>query len=177
MIRHTLSIVVIVGLVALLAPAADEPSPQAAGNEKAKLEPADMKKLADALGGTGQTIKEKVFVLTLAREDLDVRTLDFGEVPVEAGLATTVRLWRCGCGKYYLAGEYVVTDFESNDVLDSLRQGGFHIASVAPMLVRERPRILSIRFQGEGDVDQITKTLKGAQRWVGENRGKPKPIE
>jgi hypothetical protein len=118
-----------------------------------------------------------VWELSLPRDDLDVRTLDFGEIPVEAGLATTLKLWRCPCGKYYFVGEYVVTDFESNDVLDSLRQGNFQIASVSPMLVRERPRIVSIRFQGEGDVPHITKTLKDAQRWVGENRGKPRPVE
>lgn len=167
--RYIPTVVACLSLMALLAPAAED--------EKARLEPADMKKLTDAVGAKGQTINNKVFVLSLAREDLEVRTLDFGEVPVEAGLSTTVKLWRCPCGKYYLVGEYVVTDFESNDVLDSLRQGNFQIASVAPMLVRERPRILSIRFQGEGDVDHVIKTIKEAQRWVGENRSKPKPIE
>jgi hypothetical protein len=167
--RHILMTLTLVSLISLFAPAAEE--------DKAKLDSADMKKLADALGAKGQTINNKVFALWLPREDLDLRTLDFGEIPVEAGLSTSVKLWRCPCGKYYLVGEYVVTDFESNDVLDSLRQGNFQIASVAPILVRERPRILSIRFQGEGDVDHIVKTLKEAQRWVGENRSKPKPIE
>ena len=167
--RHIPIILTLVCLICLFAPAAED--------DKARLDPADMKKLAEALGAKGQTINNKVFALSLPREDLDLRTLDFGEIPVEAGLSTSVKLWRCPCGKYYFVGEYVVTDFESNDVLDSLRQGNFQIASVAPILVRERPRIVSIRFQGEGDVDHIAKTLKEAQRWVGENRSKPKPIE
>jgi hypothetical protein len=176
MIRRTLPLLILIGLTALLAPAADDPA--AKPDEEKKLDPAQMKGLADALKAKGEVVNNnKVFVLSLPRDDLDVRTLDFGEVPVEAGLVTTVKLWRCPCGKYYLAGEYVVTDFESNDVLDSLRQGNFQIASVAPMLVREKPRVLSIRFQGEGDVEQIGKTLKDAQRWVGENRSKTKPIE
>jgi hypothetical protein len=169
--RPIISAALICLLPLLAAPAAKQEDPQA------KLEPADMKKIAEAIGAKAQPLGDKVFALSLPREDLIVRTLDFGEIPVEAGLATTVRLWRCLCGKYYLAGEYVVTEDESNDVLDALRQGNFQIASVAPMLVRDRPRILSIRFQGEGDVDHIAKTLKESQRWVGDNRSKPKPIE
>jgi Domain of Unknown Function (DUF1259) len=173
--RRILWLPILMGMTALFAPAAD--NPLAKPDEEKKLDPADMKSLADGLKGRGQVVNNKVFVLSLPRDDLDVRTLDLGEVPVEAGLATTVRLWRCLCGKYFLAGEYVVTDFESDDVLDALRQGNFQIASVAPMLVRDKPRILCIRFQGEGDVEKIAKTLKEAQRWVGENRSKPKPIE
>src|SRR5688500_3385300 len=67
----------------------------------AQLDPAHMKVLADALGAKPGETKGRVHTLTLPRADLEVYTNDFGEVPPEAGLATTLRLWRCPCGKYY----------------------------------------------------------------------------
>jgi hypothetical protein len=143
-----------------------------------KLDPAHLKMLTDALEAKQPgEIKGKVFTLTIPRTDLDVNTLEMGDVPVEAGLATTLRLFRCGCGKYYVIGEFCVTDYESNDVIDALRGGQFSIASVAPMLLQEKPRIVLIRFQGDGEINDVIKTLKEAFRWVGENRTKRHPIK
>src|SRR6266496_1202376 len=127
-----------------------------------KLEPAHLKALTEAIGAKPGETKGKVHTLTLPREDLDVVNLDMGEIPTEAGLATTLHVFRCGCGKYYIIGDFCVTDYESNDVIDALRAGHFQIASVSPILLQEKPRILSIRFQGEGEIDHVTKTLKEA---------------
>jgi hypothetical protein len=119
-----------------------------------------------------------VHTITLPREDLDVSTPDLGDVPVEAGLASTFRFWRCTCGKYYMVGEFVVADYEANDVIDSLRTGAHvYVASVAPILLQEKPRLLSVRFQGEGDIETLTKVLKDAVRWTGANRLKANPVK
>jgi hypothetical protein len=149
----------------------------AAEDEKKKLEPEKTEALAKALGVKGQVVNDKVFVISLPRTDLDVYTTQHGEVPTEAGLASTFRVWRCPCGKYYITGEFCVVDYESNDVIDSLRKSFWQIASVAPMLVGDRPRIVLVRFQGEGEMDVVIKTLKDALNWVGENRTKPNPIK
>ena len=157
---------------------ADDKSPAAAAPAEKQLDPAHMKILADALGAKPGETKGRVHTLTLPRDDLDVYTPEFGEIPHEAGLATTLRLWRCPCGKYYLLGDFRVADYESNDVLDALRAGGHvSIASVSPLLLQEKPRLLSIRIQGEGDIETLTKPLKEALRWMGANRSKKNPIK
>ena len=142
-----------------------------------KLDPADMKTLTAALAAPPGVTNGKVHTLTLPRADLDVINLEMGDIPTEAGLATTLHLFRCGCGKYYVIGDFCVTDYESNDVIDALRAGQFQIASVSPILLQEKPRILSIRVQGEGEIEHVTKTLKEAFRWIGENRTKKNPIK
>jgi hypothetical protein len=161
-------------------------APLAIGDEKPavtdeppkKLEPAHMKTLAEALGAKPGQTTGKVHTITLPRTDLDATNLEFGEIPVEAGLASTFHVWRCTCGKYYVIGQFCVVDYESNDVIDALRANNmFYIASVAPMLLQERPKLLLIRFQGEGDIDAIAKNLKEATRWIGESRTKPNPIK
>jgi hypothetical protein len=143
-----------------------------------QLDPAHMKAVADAIGAKPGETRGKVHTITLPRDDLDVYTPDFADIPVEAGLASTFRFWRCTCGKYYMLGEFVVADYEANDVIDSLRAGGhMSIASVAPILLQEKPRLLSIRFQGEGDIETLTKVLKDAVRWTGTNRSKANPVK
>src|SRR3954462_10391980 len=92
-----------------------------------KLDPAHLKTLTEAIGAKPGGTKGKVHTLTLPRDDLDVLNLDMGEFPTEAGLATTLRLFRCGCGKYFIIGDFCVTDYKSNDVIDALRTGHFQI--------------------------------------------------
>jgi hypothetical protein len=145
--------------------------------EQKKLDPAHMKSLAQAVGAKPGVVNGKVCTITVPREDLDVVNLDMGDIPVEAGLATTLHVFRCGCGKYYVIADFIVTDYESNDVIDGLRSGQFQIASVSPILLQERPRLLSIRCQGEGQIEDVTKTLKETFRWIGENRTRPNPIK
>jgi len=172
MTRLPLFLCTLLTLTPLLTFAADD-------DAEKKLDPAHMKSLAEALGAKPGETKGRVHTLTLPREDLDVYTLETGDVPTEAGLASTLRLWRCSCGKYYVLGEFCVADYESNDVIDALRGNGGHVAivSVSPLLLQEKPRLLMIRFQGEGDIDTLTKTFKEAVRWIGENRTKRNPIK
>jgi len=145
--------------------------------DQKKLDPAHLKAIAEAVGAKPGVITGKVCTITIPRDDLDVVNLDMGDIPVEAGLATTLHVFRCGCGKYYVIGDFIVTDYESNDVIDGLRAGQFQIASVSPILLQERPRLLSIRCQGEGQIEDVTKTLKETFRWMGENRTKRNPIK
>jgi hypothetical protein len=188
MIRYPFAVVFVLCLMSFQLPAADKPAAdKGAADAKAaepvsddapkKLDPAHLKALTEALEAKPGEIKGRVFTLTLPRADLDVNTIEMGDIPVEAGLATTIRMFRCGCGKYYVIGEFCVADYESNDVIDALRAGQFQIASVAPMLLQEKPRIVLIRFQGDNDIDGVIKTLKEAVRWVGENRTKRNPIK
>ena len=142
-----------------------------------KLEPAHLKALAQAIGAKEGQTTGRVHTLTLPRSDLDVNTLELGDIPVEAGLASVFHVFRCGCGKYYILGQFCVTDYESNDVIDALRGGKLSIASVAPMLLQERPRIVLIRFQGEGQIEELIKPMKEAVRWIGENRTKPNLVK
>lgn len=183
MTRYLCLAALFLSLTSFQLPAADDkppatPPPTDTSDEAPKkLDPAHLKALTQALSAKPGEIKGKVFTLTLPRTDLDVNTLEMGDVPVEAGLATTLHLFRCGCGKYYVIGEFCVTDYESNDVIDALRAGQFEIASVAPMLLQEKPRLLLIRFQGDDNIEGVIKTLKEAFRWIGENRTKRNPIK
>lgn len=155
-------------------PAADVP----ADKPEKKLEPEHLKALTEALGAKPGATKGKVHTITLPRTDLDLRTLEFGDVPVEAGLESTFHVWRCHCGKYFVIGQFCVIDYESNDVIDALRANAtMQVASVAPMLLQEKPRVLLIRFQGEGEIEKVVKNLKEAVQWIGENRTKTNPIK
>jgi hypothetical protein len=169
--RRILGLVLVVLWISAGASLADDEAPK-------QLDPAHLKLLTDALGAKPGQITGRVYTLTLPRGDLDVFTLDQGDIPAEAGLATTLHLWRCTCGKYYITGQFCVADYESNDVIDGLRTGNhISIVSVAPMLLQDKPRILAIRIQGEGDIDTLIKPLKEALRWMGDNRSKKNPIK
>jgi hypothetical protein len=168
-------------IVAAAAPrshAEDAPAAAVTDSPKKQLEPAHLKALTEAVGAKPGVTKGKVHTITLPRTDLDVNTLEFGDVPVEAGFESTFHLFRCGCGKYYVIGQFCVTDYESNDVIDALRANAtMAVVSVSPMLLQEKPRILLIRFQGGGEIDAVTKNLKEAARWIGEARTKSNPIK
>ncbi len=59
-------------------------------------------------------------------------------------------------------GEFVVCDYETGDVLDAIRAGQFDVVSVAPILQNTRPSMVSIRFQAEGDRDDLVKAIRDA---------------
>jgi hypothetical protein len=185
MTRLFLAIVLVLGLSSFYLPAADNPLSPAVPKpadvpdeqaEKTKLDPAHLKLFTEALGAKAGVDAGRVHTITLPRTDLEVRTLEMGDIPTEAGLASTFRIFRCSCGKYYVIGEFCVVDYESQDVIDSLRKGQLQIASVAPMLMQETPRIVLVRFQGEGQPEALAKTFKDAVQWIGENRTKRNPI-
>lgn len=117
--------------------------------------------------------KEQVYTITVPREDLDVK-IDGMPVPVSAGLASTFHFYRCTCGKMSVLGEVLAIDYEANDVIDALRGGNLiRIASVSPIAIGDRPRLLSVRFHGEGDAAALAKLVREALRWTGTERAKP----
>ena len=135
----------------------------------------DWSTVAKALGRQGTVIGD-VYHVTVPRDDLFV-TIEGMEVPIQAGLSSDFWFYRCSCGHISLVGQFTVADYESNDVIDALRAGQMKIAALAPMLQYEKPHLLLIRFQGEGDAAAMAKTLREALRWTGKERMAPRKME
>jgi hypothetical protein len=129
--------------------------------------------LDDSFGRKGE-VNHGVYRLVTPRRDLFV-TVNGMDVPTGAFLESDFRFWRCPCGKALVNGQFVVADYEANDVINELQLGHLEIAGLGPMLLNERPRLLLIRFQGEGDAAQLAKTLKSALAYTGEARNQPGP--
>ena len=140
-------------------------------------DPESWKLIAKTLGHEGVYARE-VYTITIPRDDLMVAT-DIGDVPTAAGLETTFYFFKCPCGRTSLTGRFVVADYEANDVIDELQTDGIiKIASMAPMLLREKPRLLVIQFQGEGNPERLAAILKGALNYTGDARFAPaKPAD
>ena len=123
--------------------------------------------------GKGGDLRDGVLAFVFPRNDLNI-TLQGNDIPVAAGLASEFRFYRCPCGLLNVVGQFVVADYEANDVLDALREGHVEIASVGPLLLHERPRLLLIRFQGENKRGGVlAKALRTALSWTGEERMAP----
>jgi len=59
-------------------------------------------------------------------------------------------------------GDFLACDYEANDVLDALRAGKFEVVSMSSILENTRPDMVSIRFQSEGDGEDLVATLRDA---------------
>lgn len=118
--------------------------------------------------------KEQVLVISRPRTDLEVGHIDLGDIPVAAGLSSEFYFFKCPCGKMDVVGQFCVADYEVNTVIDELRNAGIQLVSISPMFLGERPKILSIRFQGRGNAEVIAKGIKDALQWVGEQSGTKK---
>jgi hypothetical protein len=134
-------------------------------------EPALFAALDETFARKGE-VKGGVYRLITPRADLFV-TVNGMDVPTGAFLESDFRFWRCPCGKALVNGQFVVTDYEANDVINELQLGHLEIASLAPLLLNEHPRLLLIRFQGEGRARQLATTLKSALSYTGEARSAP----
>lgn len=133
---------------------------------------ADWKSIPEILGIEGE-MGPQVYTVTIERDDLEVQNTN-GFIPPAAGLSHQFHFFRCPCGKMNVVGQFCVAEYEANDVMDALRATtGFKIVSVAPMLLEETPRIVALRFQGEGGASELAKTLKSALEWTGEARMAP----
>jgi hypothetical protein len=110
-------------------------------------------------------LKAGVYTVTFPRDDLNVR-IDGMDVPTAAGIESTFRFYICSCGKTVVIGQFVCADYEANDVLLALQQNDFLVSSVSPYLLYEKPRLLCIRFQSEGDAQKQSTTLKSALSWT-----------
>lgn len=159
---------------------ANEPGPDAAGpttKPSATTQPgedADWSLIARILGRRGVASGD-VYVVTVPRDDLYV-SVEGMAVPTEAGIASEFHFFRCTCGKMRVLGQFVLADYEANDVIDSLRQGHFVVSSVGPFLLYEHPRLIQVRFQGEDKTEELAKTLKDALSWTGKERLAPQTL-
>jgi hypothetical protein len=118
--------------------------------------------------------KEQVYTVTIPRDDLDVK-IEGMPVPTAAGIASTFHFYHCSCGKMSVLGEFIVADYEANDVIDALRAGAtIRVTAVGSIAIGERPRLLSVRFHGEGEATPMAKLIRAAMDWTGEARMKPK---
>ena len=121
--------------------------------------------------------RDGVLTFTVPRDDLEI-TIMGNDVPVEAGLASEFRFYRCPCGLINVIGQFVVADYEANDVIDALREGRVEVASVGPFLIHERPRLLLIRFFGENKRGgHLARTLRTALSWTGRERMAPQKLD
>lgn len=129
-----------------------------------------------SLGRDGD-LKDGVYRFEIPRDDLEV-TIRGNDVPAAAGIASEFRFYRCSCGLMNVLGKFVVADYEANDVLDALREGQVEIASVGPLLLHERPRLILVHFVGENKSGgALAKTLRSALSWIGKERMAPQAID
>ena len=134
------------------------------------------KLVGDAIGTAGE-LKDQVYTITIPREDLLVSIEGMG-VPAAAGLAHRFHFFLCPCGKTILVGEFVVPEWEVNDVIDALRVGSLiRVGAANSMFVGDKPKMMSVRFQGEGDPDAMARLIKAALNWTGEARNKKNDIK
>lgn len=119
--------------------------------------------------------KNGVYVFTIPRDDLDVAIEGMG-VPAAAGIESVFYFYRCPCGKMNVAGQFVTTDYEADDVVDALRKNAtLKVATIAPFLLYAKPTLMLVRFQGEGDPVEMAKNLREALSWTGKERLAPWP--
>ncbi len=138
-------------------------------------DPESWKLISDVLGKPGVYARE-VYTITIPRDDLMVTT-DIGEIPSAAGLDTTFHFFKCPCGRMSMTGRFVVAEYEANDVIDELQTDGvFKIASLSSVLLREKPRVMAIQFQGEGEAKTLATILKNALSYTADERMKPQKL-
>ena len=135
----------------------------------------DWTQLDTAIGVTG-SVQDNVCTFTLPRNDLNV-TVEGMDIPPAAGVASVFHFFQCPCGKIRVVGQFCCTDYEANDVIDAVRVGdAIRIAGMSPMLVGDKPHLLLINFQGEGDGVALAKLLQSALHWIGPARTATQPI-
>jgi hypothetical protein len=131
------------------------------------------REMTKPLGGEQIPSKES-FAVIVPRTDIDLES-EMGQVPITAGIASKFYFFRCPCGKIKTLGELVICDYESDDVIDALRAGKFTVVSISPLLQSTRPTIVSVRFQAEGDGDDLVKTLREALDQTGRRTPATRP--
>jgi len=135
--------------------------------------------VAEAMGKQGEW-KARVYRVVYPREDLEV-TVEGNEVPAAAGIESEFRFWRCPCGRINAMGQFVVADYEANDVIDALRKdpdAGLRVTSIGPLLLHEKPRLIVVRFFGENrSAAALAKALRSALAWTGKERMAPQKVD
>ena len=171
------ALVLFLGVPSALRPARSEPVPTtqpAADHSRDEASAAEAwKQIAQVLGKAGE-FREGVYTVTFPRDDLAVR-IDGMDVPTAAGIESTFRFYRCSCGKTVVIGEFVVPDYEANDVCYALQKENLLVSSMAPFLIYDKPRMMAVRFQAEGKPEDLGRAVKSALEWTGKNRMPAKP--
>jgi hypothetical protein len=129
------------------------------------------KTIASVMGRQG-LLHENVYTVVVPRDDLFVTVEDM-PVPTAAGIESRFNFYHCSCGKTSVIGEFVLADFEVDDVISTLSAKQFTIASLAPFLLHEHPRLLSVHFKGEGKSAEIAAVLREALSYTGKERDAP----
>jgi len=132
---------------------------------------ADWKQIAQALGKGGES-RAGVYTVTFPRDDLLV-SIEQMDVPTGAGIESVVHFYRCSCGKTAVIGQFVLADYEANDVVYALQKQDIVVSSVGPFLLYEKPRLLEVRFQAEGTPRHLAEAIRSALDWIGPNRTAP----
>lgn len=118
----------------------------------------------------------EALVVRIPRDDLLV-ILEGNEIPTAAGVEHTFYFYRCPCGTMLTHGSFLLREYEVNDVMDALRKNlEMKIVGTSPFLLQEDPRLVLLRFQGEGTAEELAATLNSAFRWIGEARNQPNPM-
>jgi len=126
----------------------------------------------DAALGISGTTTDGVYRVEVPRKDLHL-TIDGADVPTAAGIASHFYFYTCPCGKTRVIGEFVLCDYETDDVMDALHEGWLiKIDAISPMLNDEKPRLKIVRFHGEGSADAIAKHIRNALDQTGDARTK-----
>lgn len=154
-------------LLLILLPVATAAPPTTLPVDQAALERQYRQETA-ILGGQ-RTFADGVLTVKLPRTDLWVQA-DMGEIPTAAGVESDFYFFRCTCGKDRVVGQFALADYEVNDAIDALRAGEFQIVSLAPMFTSDRPRVMLLRFEAEGKIGGLVRTLKSATDDIGDAR-------
>jgi len=166
--RNVLLLIAMVALCVL--PFTSRAANDVVGDPTTQPTPQMWETMTKPIGSKG-VVEDDVYTIKLTRKDLRVFLEDS---PMPAGvLKSEFQFFKCTCGKMEVIGAFCVTDYEANDVIDALRAGAIKIASVAPMMMGDHPRILIVRFHATGEVEKMSKTIKEAMDWTGEARMAP----
>ena len=132
-------------------------------------------KSIEPLIGTKGEKHNSVLTIRIPRSDLEGRLFnELGDIPIAAGIESRFDFFKCPCGKVNVIGQFVVTQDESNDVIDALRKTYYiKIVSISPMMLGEKPRLQIIRFQGDGQAETLAGYLKNALNQTGDARLSP----
>ncbi len=132
----------------------------------------DYSGVARTMGRAG-VLHDGVYTVTVPRDDLMV-SIEGMDVPAAAGISSVFNFYKCTCGKSVVIGQFLCADYEANDVLLSLQQNDILVSSVSPYLIYEKPRLLCVRFQSEGDAQKQAAALKAALGWTAKHTEPPR---
>lgn len=118
------------------------------------------------------TAHDGVYTVVVARDDLYV-SVEGMLVPTAAGIESRFNFYHCSCGKTSVVGQFILVDYEVQDVISVLSEGDFTIAGIAPFLLNGHPTLMTLSFKGEGDTETVASTLRKAISYTGKERTAP----